>query len=191
MSLQKAIDYSPRTARSRTFDIALTMLNSRYGDKPVNIVETGTIRQEFDPGDGWSTLVWDSYVNQFGGKVWTCDLNSLHMEVCRRVTRESPRIEYVVGDSLKFLKDFKEKINFLYLDSYDTGGTEENIKNACIHQLNEAKNALDRLDENALIMLDDIPTDYKGGKGELSIPFFLENGFKVLHYQEPQMILGK
>lgn len=191
MNIDTAINNSPRTARSRTFDTVLRELYSRFGDTPINMVETGTIRQLMDPGDGWSTAVWKAYAEQCDGHVWSCDISEKHMNVCREVTGNSRHVSYIVEDSEKFLKEFDKEIHFLYLDSYDTGGDQENVFNACFHQLKEAGAALRRLHPNAIVMMDDIPTDFKNGKGELSIPFFLGNGFKIINYQEPQIILGR
>lgn len=191
MNIYSAIKNSPRTQRSKTFDIALRELHKRFGDNPVNIVETGTIRQLNDRGDGWSTAVWDAYIKEFGGRVWTCDINENHIGTCIEVTRNSPNIKYVVDDSINFLKNFQEEIHLLYLDSYDTGGSDENIFNACFHQLKEIVVVLKKLHPKALIMLDDVPQDFKNGKGELSIPFIIGNGFEIINYQEPQIIFGK
>lgn len=191
MNIETAINNSPRTARSRTFDVALRELHKRFGDTPVTMVETGTIRQRYDSGDGWSTAVWKAYAEQCGGHVWTCDISDKHMEVCREVTANSEHVTYVVDDSEKFLRNFDKEIHFLYLDSYDTGGDEENTFNACFHQLKEAGMSIRKLHPSAIVMMDDVPPDFMKGKGELSIPFFLGNGFKIVNYQEPQIILSR
>jgi hypothetical protein len=72
----------------------------------------------------------------------------------------------------------------LYLDSFDTG-TPEQIIGACNHQLKEAQAAINKLGPKSLILLDDIHgsfPDFRGGKGELSIKYLTNNGWKITNY---------
>ena len=186
-NIDEVFKKAPKTARSENFNKCLSLLREIYGANAVNIVECGTIRQLYDSGDGWSTAVWKAYVEEFGGRVWTCDINERHMDTCRRVTGNSGLIEYIVGDSLRFLKLFSDKINLLYLDSYDT----DEKKQCCVHQVNEANNALDKLDEKAIIMIDDVPDNIKGGKAEFSVPFLQANGFNIVQHKDNQIILRR
>ena len=81
-----------------------------------------------------------------------------------------------------FLKEFRNPIDLLYLDSLD--GHDSIL--ASQHQLNEAKISLDKLHEKSLILLDD-----KGSKTNLSINFLIENNYKIIFETEYQVLLSK
>ena len=89
---------------------------------------------------------------------------------------------FYVQDSVIFLKEFKKKIDLLYLDSYDG----HNAELASNHQLNEAKASIDKLSAKSLILLDD-----KGAKTLYSTDFFIKNSFKVLAESNNQLLLSK
>ena len=80
------------------------------------------------------------------------------------------------------LKYFNEKIDLLYLDSFDG---HDPIK-ASEHQLKEAESSIDKLHLNSLILLDD-----KGTKTNLSIDFYKKNGFKVINETKNQILFSK
>ena len=90
-------------------------------------------------------------------------------------------VNFVESDSLLFLKNFKHKIDFLYLDSLDG----HNPSDASMHQLNEAKSAIDKLHRNSLILLDD-----KNLKTTQSLEFLLANKFNILNETDEQILLG-
>ena len=54
-----------------------------------------------------------------------------------------------------------------------------------MHQLNEAKSAIDKLHRNSLILLDD-----KNLKTTLSLEFLLANKFNILNETDEQILLG-
>jgi len=158
--------------RSSTMKLAIHLLNN----KPTNFVETGTTRKnhinfpnrEDRAGDGCATVLFGEYTKFFGGHVWTCDLDKENIENCKIATEEyKENTTYIVDDSLNFLSNFNERIDFLYLDSVDGGHPH-----AHEHQLKEAIIVLPKLHENSIILLDDI-----GAKTHLSIPFLKSNGW--------------
>ena len=57
--------------------------------------------------------------------------------------------------------------------------------NASMHQLNEAKSAIDKLHRNSLILLDD-----KNLKTTQSLEFLLANKFNILNETDEQILLG-
>jgi hypothetical protein len=163
----------PLGSRSSTMLLALSLLRSI--DKP-NIVETGTTRKniincpsvEDRAADGSSTLLFADYVNTYGGKVWTCDIEKENIENCKIATEEyKDKITYCVEDSVKFLETFEEKIDFLYLDSVDG-----NLSWAHEHQLKEIQAAFTKIHNNSIVLLDDL-----GSKTNSSIPFLEKNNW--------------
>ena len=89
-------------------------------------------------------------------------------------------VNFVIDDSLNFLSNFSEKIDFLYLDSLDGQFAESSN-----HQLQEIKIAKERLSSRALVLLDD-----KGAKTNLSIDFMLKNNFKIINETKEQVLLS-
>lgn len=160
-------------SRASTFRMALYFLDK---SKSNNFIETGTTRKNVishpivtdRTADGCSTALFGDFCSIYGGHVWTCDIEKDNIESCKIATEEyKNNITYVVDDSLNFLKNFNEEIDFLYLDSVD-GGSEYSH----VHQLKEIELALPKVNENTVILLDDL-----GSKTNLSIPFLKQNGW--------------
>lgn len=91
------------------------------------------------------------------------------------------------GDGIKFLKDFNEKIDLLFLDAWDFGTPYFAEKH-----LEAYKAAEDKLNKSHIILVDDTDVNITpergfhndeesmGGKGAVLIPYLLENKYKVL-----------
>ena len=127
-----------------------------------------------------STLIFSDYAKHVNGKLHSCDIEKKNVDNARKFTkRNSDFINFVVDDSLNFLKNFQTKIDFLYLDSLDG-----QFENASSHQLQEIKNSIDKLQKDSLVLLDD-----KGVKTKLSINFMLENSFEIINETENQVLL--
>ena len=77
------------------------------------------------------------------------------------------------------MHNFKDPIDFLYLDSLDG-----QFEGASEHQLKEIKFAIKNLKKDSLVLLDD-----KGLKTNLSIDFMLKNNFKILNETKEQVLL--
>jgi hypothetical protein len=198
MNIEEVIRKKPLTGRNKSFSNTLRELYLKYGNAQLNFVETGTIRNKSDSfrfGDGWATLNWMAWIEFYGGHIWTVDTDPSAVEICKEVTKNNINITYVIEDSVTFLKNFDRKINLLYLDSYDFCGNDENIKKCHSHQLQEVIASFDKLDEKALILSDDnFCTDFNSfpfGKGKESLPFLLNNGFHIIHYEETQFLLSR
>ena len=132
--------------------------------------------------DGMSTLIFCEYAKHVNGKLFSCDINSQNIKYAKRSTKKFINyVNFVESDSLLFLKSFKHKIDFLYLDSLDG----HNPRDASMHQLNEAKSAIDKLHRNSLILLDD-----KNLKTTQSLEFLLANKFNILNETDEQILLG-
>ena len=96
----------------------------RRKDRDFTIIETGCAF-----GGGWchgsSSLLFIEFLNVFGGKLISIDLNPDHMSACRKlvatVQPTSGRAQFVpmVGDSLTILQSLPDAADFVYLDSWD------------------------------------------------------------------------
>ena len=156
-----------------------------------NIVETGTSRgktkffffNKYNWKDGMSTPMFAEFAKYINGKLHTCDISEKNIKSAKLFTHNfAEYIKFYTMDSLIFLKDFKEKIDLLYLDSFDG----HNPIKASNHQLMEAQIAIKKLHDKSLILLDD-----KGSKTNLSINFLKENNFKIIFETDYQVLLSK
>jgi len=154
-------------------------------------VETGTSRgkkkfiffKKKNWKDGMSTLMFADFANQINGELHSCDISKENIDNARSFTSKfRENTFFYISDSVIFLKNFKKKIDFLYLDSFDGHDTEL----ASIHQLNEAKASIDKLGENSLVLLDD-----KGAKTLYSKNYFVKHDFNILAETENQLLLSK
>ncbi len=184
----------PVTGRNSSFLKVLEILEKEY-NRPITIVETGCIRnttEESKMGDGWSTLNWEYYAKKTDSKVYVVDIDANHLSQSKKIVPESDLIKYTQDDSINYLQNFDKKIDLLFLDSYDYCGDDENIRKCHEHSLNEVKAAWDKLNEECYILLDDVFSDVNwAGKGELTIPYLLENGFEKVYYIESQVLLKR
>ena len=155
------------------------------------IVETGTSRgkkkffffKKYNWKDGMSTLIFSEYAQFINGTLHSCDLSPKNIKNARDFTKEfTDYVKFYVEDSVLFLKSFNQKIDLLYLDSFDG----HNIELASKHQLKEAQMAIDKLNDDSIVILDD-----KGAKTLYSTEFFIDNGFKILAESEYQILLSK
>lgn len=160
--------------RQASFALMLEHLNKF--DNPY-IVETGCARQEdnFD-GDGMSTLIFDGYVAQNGGKFWSVDINPLNTGFARSQTTHA---NIITSDSVKFLNehtkywvDEGKPIHLLYLDSFDFDMKDPHPSS--MHHLMELTAVMPALksgytmivvDDNFLVTNDKGKTSFELGKG--------------------------
>lgn len=187
------VNTKPVTGRNASFDSVIENLKQEF-EHPITIVETGCIRNttnESKLGDGWSTLNWEYYCRNTDSKVYVVDINHNHLSTSKKIVPESNWVKYHEGDSITFLKNFDNKIDFLFLDSYDYTGDEENIKKCHEHSLNELKAAWDKLNQKCFILIDDVFNDAWDGKGKLSIPYLLSNNFEIVHFKDCQLFLKR
>lgn len=134
-----------------TLSIALSSLDQR----PANIIETGS--------SAWGTnssLLFDSYVNSFGGSFQTVDIRLQPLMTLPQLCSERTTVH--CDDSVTFLgrKDtFNEHLNLIYLDSWDVD-IHDPLPSA-LHGLHEFLTVLPYLrSSNALLLVDDTPLDF-------------------------------
>ena len=132
----------------QTLQIALEHLNQ----KPSVIVETGS--------SAWgsnSSLLFDSYVNSFGGVFESVDIRVDPMHRLKKVC--SSKSTFFFDDSVSYLRKYlkrSKKIDLLYLDSWDVDWSDP-IPSA-LHGLNEFLTIFPILKKNGgLLLIDDTP----------------------------------
>lgn len=182
----------PQTGRQTSQKFLINKLYERFRLDPIIIVETGCIRNDKDSCDGWGTLCWRVWADNTKSLVFSVDMSRISLANCKNIVDQSPFVNYIYCDSIKYLNNLSEqfKIDFLFLDSYDYSENDE--YNCVHHQLNEVKAVEKNLKENSLILIDDVfnLNDFKG-KGKLAIPYLLEKNWKIINYQNTQVLLSK
>ncbi len=179
----------PLNGRYKTFAEILRLMDERHVR---TIVETGTERWQeakncFD-GDGGATIIFSHWAYKNQAIMYSVDINETHIGYCFENTRPYVQnLNLVLSDSVAFLQNFPERIDFLYLDSYDYSETDP--LPAQRHCLQEVLAAEDKLHSASIVMIDDcnIPG---GGKGLLAIQYLLSKGW-LLHKNHHQVILLK
>ena len=175
-----------KNVRFNSFKFALLEAEKR---KLKTIVETGCARgktklfffSKINWKDGMSTMIFSDYAKYIGGSLTTCDIEKKNILNAKKFVKNNiDFVNFVIDDSLNFLSNFSEKIDFLYLDSLDGQFAESSN-----HQLQEIKIAKERLSSRALVLLDD-----KGAQTNLSIDFMLKNNFKIINETKEQVLLS-
>ncbi|RZO63337.1 MAG: class I SAM-dependent methyltransferase [Candidatus Pelagibacterales bacterium] len=164
-------------------------LSEAYKRNHKILVETGVSRGKIKflffskPNwkDGMSTLIFGNYANYVNGELFSCDIEKKNIDNAKLLTSKfSKNINFINDNSINFLKNFKKRIDFLYLDSLDG-----QFDSASTHQLNEIKAAEDKLNNNSLVLLDD-----KGSKTNLSIDYMLNKKFNIINETNEQVLLS-
>lgn len=173
--------------RRNSFLLALKLLS----DNHVKVmVETGTARygtQNFW-GDGGSTIIFGEWASHNDADFFTVDLANWAMENAKNASKAYEKnINYVVGDSIEFLKKFNKPIDFLYLDSFDFD--ENNPLPSQEHHLKEIIAAYPFLHEKTIVMIDDCALPY-GGKGTLAIEYLISKNWNII-FNGYQTILSR
>ena len=175
-----------KNIRFKSFEFALTEAKKRNHKI---LVETGVARgkikfflfPKINWKDGMSTMIFSDYAKQEMGELNSCDISLKNINNAKKFTKlNKDFINFFVDDSLNFLKKFKKKIDFLYLDSLDG-----QFKEASSHQLKEIQIAKKHLKLGSLVLLDD-----KGSKTNLSIDYMLKNDFSLINETNEQVLFS-
>jgi len=128
----------------------------KRNNPPLIILETGTA--------AWgtsSTYLFDSYINKYGGKFWSVDINT---ETTRNTQRyiKSSNTTLVTKSSVDFLKEWvsqhpNEKADIIYLDSLDIIWNDP--EESGVYGLEEFNAILPAIGPNTLLLIDDTPKD--------------------------------
>jgi len=110
-----------------------------------------------------STLLWDKFVNCFGGQVLSVDLNKKAVNITNNQTSNKTTVFH--SNSLVYLPTITDKIDFLYLDSYDVDFLNPYL--SAKHHLKEFNCIKHLLHEGSIVLIDDTPVSPEwldGGK---------------------------
>jgi hypothetical protein len=164
-------------------------------EEPV-IVETGCAREEGSwGGDGQSSIMFDWFVQSYGGKFYTVD-NDLKSVVYTR-SKISKKSTCALEDSVSYLyllnkqlKKENRKIDLLYLDSMDAPKEDKDVcLESAVHHLYEFMTIQQSLNDGALIVIDDnwlenVTVEGAGsleGKGKIVFEYFRRLGFQPIY----------
>lgn len=154
-----------------------------------NLVETGCVRKPKNKGHARSTVLYADFIDKMmpDGHLWTVDIEAANMAKAEEYTKHlnAGRITYTVGDSVQFLQQFDQRIDFLYLDSKGWLGRDDLGLDATRHQIAELEACWDQIHQNTVILLDDNLRGY--GRTILTVPFLREKGFDV--YSQGHQVL--
>jgi hypothetical protein len=127
----------------------------QYGK--VVIVETGCLRLRSGRldwrGTGCSSIIFESFVEEFSGEFTSIDISRKQCSVARRYC---PRANVVCGDSIVTLHKLRKqiaRIDLLYLDSLDLDWKAPHA--SALHHLNELCAASPMLRPGSLVFVDD------------------------------------
>lgn len=164
-------------SRHSTFLKAMELMTER-GVKTV--VETGTSRYGAANclWDGCSTLIFSDWAKENNAIIYSVDIDQ-NAILAAEAALEPPtdHVVFVHSDSVEFLRNFNQTIDFLYLDSYDF--ELDNPGPSQQHHLNEIIAALPFLAEESIILIDDCDLPH-GGKGKLAIEYLEAHGWKKI-----------
>lgn len=169
--------------RFDTFNLVLKLLSEKKIS--VNILETGCCRKTNEAIDGNSTILWSRLVDLVGGRVKTIDSDETAMEVCRKFTGNNPKIDYIVSDSVDYLRSITEsetkELDLIYFDSLDINPNCPKISPA--HHMLELMSIWPNLSDDTILFFDDCFVERWGGtfnKAEYIAPFLISQGWKML-----------
>lgn len=168
--------------RRITFAKTLKLLKER---NVKTIIETGTSRKglKATKGDGAATIVFGKWAKENNAVMHSVDIDkdSVKGSMDELIIQNLDGVVSVHhSDSLEFLKNFKQQVDFLYLDSYDYSRTDEKIqKLSQEHHLKEFKIIEDKLHKNSIVLIDDCGLP-GGGKGKTVVEYMLKNNWVIL-----------
>lgn len=178
--------------RRDTLREVLRLLDERGA---TTLMETGVARMglEKSKGDGASTIVFGLWAKQNDAHLYSVDIDPEATERAGQAVAKmdlSDSVTLVTSDSVAYLDEFTDMVDFLYLDSYDYHKTDTAIQTASqAHHLKEIEAIEGCLHDDTVILIDDCDMP-NGGKGKLVIERLTANGWKV-HMSEYQVILVK
>lgn len=148
------------------------------------IVETGTSREGLHgaKSNGAATIVFGKWAKENNAILHSVDISEASVKNAEKEVSRQGLGEWVEihrSDSVAFLKEFSEQVDFLYLDSYDYGPDPEVQLKSQQHHLEEFRAIEKRLHRDSIVLIDDCDLP-NGGKGKLAIDYMLRHGWKIL-----------
>ena len=157
------------------------------------LVETGIARHGLakSKGDGASTIVFGLWASRHRAHLYSVDIDPEATATAQKVIEAmdlQDSISVNTSDSVKYLREFSEPVDFLYLDSYDYHRRDVEIQLASQqHHLDEFTAIENLLHDKSVVLIDDCNLP-GGGKGKLVIDYMTSHGWKV-HALDYQAIL--
>jgi len=125
--------------------------------RPPDLVPWGTIDISFKD-DGMSTLIFDQFINDFGGDFHSVDLTQRHVDFAQSQISDKSQVH--CDDSIAFLwyvnnllKEQDRYVDLLYLDSYDY--EESDPYPSMVHHIKEIAVILGRMRSGSMLAVDD------------------------------------
>ncbi|MCO4821780.1 MAG: class I SAM-dependent methyltransferase [Flavobacteriaceae bacterium] len=173
-------------------DTFLRILKLLDDTKSKIIIETGTSRKGLkgSKSNGAATIVFGKWAKLNKAHVYSVDISMESIVACEAEVKKQNLMQNITihhSDSIEFLKNFKQKVDFLYLDSYDYSLDKEVQIASQKHHLNEFKAIENKLHKNSIIMIDDCDLS-GGGKGKLVIEYMLQKDW-IIDMEKYQVIL--
>lgn len=158
------------------------------------IIETGTSREGLHgaKSNGAATIVFGKWAKRNNGFLFSVDINEQSVAAAQKEVDMQGLQDVVkihLSDSIEFLENFKGKVDFLYLDSYDYSNDIAVQLKSQAHHLEEFKAIENRLHEKSIVLIDDCDLP-NGGKGKLVVEYMLDRGWKIL-MNEYQILLAR
>ena len=167
--------------RQKTFKRAIGLLDERNARC---LIETGVARYGLrnSKSDGASTAVFGLWAKANQCSLYSVDISPESIAGARVAVDElnlSDQVKLVTGDSVQFLENFSEPVDFLYLDSYDYDKRDESVQIASqTHHLNEFRAIEEQLGPDSVVLLDDCDLP-GGGKGKAVIEYMIRKGWQI------------
>ena len=167
--------------RQKTFQRTLDLLHER---RATCLIETGVARYGLknSKSDGASTAVFGLWAKKNSAVLHAVDISPESIKGACSVVEKlglTEEVKLTTGDSIKFLENYKGKVDFIYLDSYDYDSHDESIQLASQeHHLKEFKAIENKLTSHAVVLIDDCDLP-NGGKGKSVVKYMINKGWSI------------
>ena len=167
--------------RQKTFRRAIELLDERGA---TCLIETGVARYGLrnSKSDGASTAVFGLWAKTNNASLYSVDISPESIAGAREAVEElglMEQVKLVTGDSVQFLENFADPVDFLYLDSYDYDKHDQSVQIASQeHHLKEFKAIEEQLGSDSVVLIDDCDLP-GGGKGKAVIEYMTRKGWQV------------
>ncbi len=159
------------------------------------LIETGTSREGLKgvKSQGAASIVFGKWAKENEAILHSVDISEESIRVAKmeiEVQKLDKYVELHLSDSVEFLTNFKEKVDLLYLDSYDYSEDVEVQKKSQEHHLKEFKAIENQLHKNSIVLIDDCKLP-GGGKGKTVIAYMQTKGWQILIEKYQVLLLHK
>lgn len=134
---------------------------------------------KWDWGAGIFTKVFCENLMDKNYNLYTIDPDKNANAIVKIMCQNNENVKVVNDISTNFLTNFSGKIDFLYMDHM------ESSEEAAIIHLNDIKLVIERnlMAYDGVILIDDVGENIYSGKGKYSIPYLLQNNYKILIHE--------